>query len=106
MKQINVERLSLKDLHALSAKVRRALAVARERERKEVKAQIETLASEAGFTIDELFGRGRSSLKGRKIAPKYANPANRMETWSGRGRKPKWLVAKLKKGAKVEQFAI
>lgn len=106
MKQINVDRLSLKDLLALAVKVQRALAGARERERAAVKKQIEELARESGFSMDELFGQGRSSLKGRKVAPKYANPDNLSETWSGRGRKPKWLVAKLKKGAKVEQFAI
>ena len=106
VKQINVERLSLKELLSLAVKVKRALAIARERERTEVKKQIEELARESGFTLDELFGQGRSTLKGRKVAPKYVNPENRSETWSGRGRKPKWLVAKVKKGAKIEQFAI
>jgi DNA-binding protein H-NS len=34
------------------------------------------------------------------------NPDNPGETWSGRGRKPKWLVAKLDKGKKITDFAI
>jgi DNA-binding protein H-NS len=51
----------------------------------------------------ELFGgRGR----GKGSAAKYANPDNRTETWTGRGRKPNWLVAKLKKGANIADFAI
>jgi DNA-binding protein H-NS len=50
-----------------------------------------------------LFGaRGR----GRPSAAKYVNPDNKSETWTGRGRKPNWLVAKLSKGAKLADFAI
>jgi DNA-binding protein H-NS len=49
---------------------------------------------------------GASSLKGRKVAPKYRNPKNRSETWAGRGAMPRWLVAEIKKGKKREDFAI
>src|SRR3982074_247504 len=48
----------------------------------------------------------RSKLKGRKVAPKYRNPKNRSETWAGRGATPRWLKAELKKGRKIESFAI
>ena len=50
--------------------------------------------------------RGRKSLKGRKVPPKYRNPKNRSETWAGRGGTPRWLQAQLKKGKKLEDFAI
>jgi len=43
-------------------------------------------------------------LKGRKVQPKYRSPSG--ETWAGRGAKPRWLVAALKKGKKVEDFLI
>jgi DNA-binding protein H-NS len=51
---------------------------------------------------------GRASpLAGRKLKPKYRNPENKTETWSGRGMQPKWLVAALKaKGRKLEDFSI
>ena len=45
-----------------------------------------------------------SSLKGKKVAPKYRSPSG--ETWAGRGAKPRWLVAAIKKGKKVEDFLI
>ncbi|MGD9880660.1 MAG: H-NS family nucleoid-associated regulatory protein [Reyranella sp.] len=52
-------------------------------------------------------GGGRASaLKGKKVKPKYRNPANRSETWTGRGLKPRWMVAALKGGKKLEDFAI
>jgi DNA-binding protein H-NS len=51
-------------------------------------------------------GTGRSKLAGRKLKPKYRNPTNKSETWSGRGLRPKWLVAAIKSGKKLEDFAI
>jgi hypothetical protein len=65
--------------------------------------KIAVLAAGSGFSVSELFGTGRG-LKGGKVAPKYMNPDNNAETWTGRGRQPRWLVAKLAKGAKLEQL--
>jgi DNA-binding protein H-NS len=45
-----------------------------------------------------------SSLKGKKVQPKYRSPSG--DTWAGRGAKPRWLVTALKKGKKVEDFLI
>ena len=50
-------------------------------------------------------GRGRGSLlKGRKVAPKFRDSAGNI--WAGRGAKPRWLVAAIKEGKKLEDFAI
>jgi DNA-binding protein H-NS len=43
-------------------------------------------------------------LKGKKVAPKFKGPGG--ETWAGRGARPRWLVAALKEGKKLEDFAI
>jgi DNA-binding protein H-NS len=45
-----------------------------------------------------------SSMKGRKLPPKYRSRSG--ETWAGRGQKPKWMVEALKKGKKVDDFLI
>ena len=47
-----------------------------------------------------------SKLAGKKVPPKYRNPANKTETWAGRGREPKWFSAAIKAGKKPEQLAI
>ena len=101
----NVDKMSLKDLLDLEIKVKKAIAGARERERIEMKQKVESLVAGAGLSVQELFG-GRSANKGKTVAPKYINPENRSETWTGRGRKPRWLVAKLGKGSKMTDFAI
>lgn len=53
--------------------------------------------------MEELFGkrgkRGAASIK-------YRNPKDTSQTWTGRGRKPNWLVGALKKGAKIDSFSV
>jgi DNA-binding protein H-NS len=45
-------------------------------------------------------------LQKKPVEPKYRNKHNSEETWTGRGKQPKWLVQELEKGAKLEDFAI
>ena len=56
-----------------------------------------------GADIASSRGRG-SSLKGKKVPAKYRDKAG--NAWAGRGAKPRWLVAAIKKGKKLEDFAI
>src|SRR5437868_8598155 len=41
-----------------------------------------------------------------KVLPKYSNPLSPSETWSGRGKQPKWLVAAVRIGHKLDEFKI
>jgi len=50
--------------------------------------------------------RGRSPNAGRKVEPKYRNPANPAETWTGRGKPPRWLAAELSSGKSKDDFLI
>lgn len=75
-----------------------------------------------GFTVAEIFpefagadaGTGRRARKsaengsdGRSsVPPKFRNPENPAETWTGRGRQPKWLAAKLASGVVLESLKI
>lgn len=108
--------LSLRELQQLEAGVRIALGRARAKERAIVLQQMTLEASKHGFKLQDLFGAWR--VKPRKpfivdiqdvMAPspaKYANPHNPAETWSGRGRRPRWLVKQLRRrGARLESFA-
>ena len=81
-----------------------------EAEKENVRHQIEELAKKAGFSVDELLGarrgRKRTGTTRAKAEPKYENPSNKSETWSGRGRKPKWVDRVLNGGKKLEELAI
>jgi DNA-binding protein H-NS len=48
----------------------------------------------------------RPRRKYPKVMPKYFNPSAPTETWSGRGKQPRWLVAALRSGHKLEEFRI
>ncbi|QIO32494.1 H-NS family nucleoid-associated regulatory protein [Bradyrhizobium sp. 1(2017)] len=40
------------------------------------------------------------------VLPKYRNPKNPSETWSGRGKQPRWLKAQLRSGKKLNDLLI
>jgi DNA-binding protein H-NS len=119
---INVENLSAKELSALIAKAsQRQKKLKKRKPAAAVRKRINAIAREAGYTVAELFGGGaakpagasksakktrKSSTAGSKVAPKYRNPANPTQTWAARGKQPKWLVAEIAKGKKLEDFAI
>lgn len=106
MAVMNVDKMTLREIHDLEAKLAKAKSQARDKARVEMKEKIEKIVDGSGFTVAELFGYSvKGKARGKSVA-KYANPDNRSETWTGRGRKPNWLVAKLKKGANAEDFAI
>ena len=104
MAREQLDRMSYKDLQELELKVKKAKASAQDRTRNELREKLEVMAAAQGFKIADLFG-GRGG-KGRKVAAKFANPDDASETWTGRGRKPRWLSAKLKDGDKIEKFLI
>jgi DNA-binding protein H-NS len=104
MASVNVDKMALKELLDLETRVKKAILNAKERERADLKNKIASLAENAGFSVSELFGGGRG--KGGKVAVKYRNKDNPAETWTGRGRQPKWLAAKLAKGSKLADFSI
>ena len=65
-------------------------------------AQLKAVIDKYKLTRKDVLSALGGSLRGRKVAPKYRNPANKQETWTGRGRQPKWVVALLKAGKKLE----
>jgi DNA-binding protein H-NS len=68
----------------------------------ERRAELEKQLERMGRAV---VGRGGGSvLKGRKVPPKYRGPSG--ETWAGRGAKPRWLVAGIKGGKKLDDFLI
>lgn len=105
MAAINVDKLSLKELQDLEIRVKKAIVLAMSREKDEFLADVKALAAKRGIAIGEVFGGGKSG-KGGKVAVKYRNRDNPAETWTGRGRQPKWLAAAIKKGSKLTDFAI
>ena len=96
MPGLNLKSMDVDALLALRADIEQRL----HQKRNELEEQLSRLGSQPN-------GRGRrraSPMLGRKVAPKYRSPLG--ETWAGRGARPRWLVALLKQGHKLEEFAI
>jgi DNA-binding protein H-NS len=116
---IDLSKLSPRELGKLitTAKKQRA-ALAKRKPIMQVRAKLAKIAKTEGYSIQDLFGGGSggarkagggSALKGRKLGkvePKYRNPANPKETWSGRGKQPRWLAAYTSKGRNLGDFVI
>ncbi len=91
-------------------KLRDDLGAVLSRRARDMQQQIQRLTGTSAGRSGTAVGNGRRGrrrggpLKGRKIAPKYRGPGG--ETWAGRGARPRWLVAALKKGKKLGDFLI
>ena len=99
-----LDKMSYAELLKLQERIEVAIAEKRTADARTTKDQLRQMAEKAGFDIKELFGR-RGASKGSGVA-KYRNPKDSSQTWTGRGRKPNWLVDAVKKGAKIESFSI
>ncbi|WNL44175.1 H-NS histone family protein [Dyella sp. BiH032] len=96
---INLKTLSPSELESLISTARSQLEHSRSRQIAEVRGKIEALLDSAGLALGDVFPR--QVAKGRKgkasVPAKYRNPEDPSQTWSGRGKRPLWLVALLKK---------
>jgi DNA-binding protein H-NS len=104
---INLKRLNAKQLEALSAEIEAHKRTQRQNAVATLRAKIAAMANAEGVSLDELFPRrGAVSTKGRKVAAKYRNPQDPSQTWSGRGRQPRWYAAAIKGGKSERSLLI
>ena len=120
---IDINSLSARELEALINKAKkRKTTLAKRKPIAQVRRKLAQQAQAEGYTIEELFGtaggaaataparttRGvaKKARKLGKVPPKYRNPENPEETWTGRGRQPRWLAALTAEGRSVEEFLI
>ena len=97
MAKVNLSRMTVEALMDLR---RRFDEMLHER-RAELEKQLERMSAFAGARV---VRGGGSALRGRKVSPKYRSPSG--ETWAGRGARPRWLVAAIKGGKKLDDFLI
>lgn len=108
---IDLKALSPSQLQALIANAESQMHEARANHIQDVRKKIDTLLGNSGLTLADVYptrGRaGKGTGKRSAVAPKYRNPENPAETWSGRGRQPLWLAHALKRrGTNIESFLI
>jgi DNA-binding protein H-NS len=104
---INFSEYSIEDLKKLQKDIEKAIVSKAEEAKKTALQKIHNIANEHGLDIDEVLdGLKNPSKKKGKVPPKYRNPNNSSETWTGRGRKPKWVEQALSEGKTLESLEI
>jgi DNA-binding protein H-NS len=95
--------MSMDELWSLHEQVTSALA----RKIAEEKARLEErLRRLQNSNSNHAISPNRPRRAYPKVLPKYQNPKNPAEKWSGRGKQPHWVQAQLKAGKKLEHFLI
>jgi DNA-binding protein H-NS len=104
MAKINgLDKMSYAELAEMEAQIDRLKSEKQGAERSALRQRLVDIAKEHGFDIHDLFGKGRKGT----VAVKYRDPKNPENTWTGRGRMPRWMSAATKGGkARKEDFLI
>src|SRR5262249_38602027 len=97
MPKINLSGMTVEALIDLRKRVDETL----HERRAELEKQLERMGVVGGARV---VRGGGGALKGRKVPPKYRSALG--ETWAGRGAKPRWLVAAIQRGKRLDDFLI
>jgi len=111
---------SLDKLKKERLKIDKAIELAEKRDKKATLKKMAAIANQNGFELAELFAEsaavvnqpGKTRAKKtvrktrKKVAPKYRNPADESQTWTGRGREPLWIKDLVEKGAQLNDLLI
>ncbi|MBN8968278.1 MAG: H-NS histone family protein [Rhizobiales bacterium] len=111
MKKADLEAMSIDELWALHENISRILSQRIASEKLELEKRLAYLNGgrmeierEAGLATRSAENKQRRKYP--RVLPKYRNPSEPSETWSGRGKQPRWLVAAIKSGRKMDDFKI
>jgi DNA-binding protein H-NS len=101
---VDLSKLSVEELEMLVHDAQAEIAARKEAERQRVLQQVRELAASIGMSVEELLKLQKSQGTGTAEA-KYRHPENPELTWSGRGKRPQWVVDALASGMTLEDLA-
>lgn len=106
-----LEEMSEAELQEMISSARQELDRLRANRAKQTLKEARRLAAEVGYEAEfrkagKDVGAGKATTPRAKVAPKYRNPNNPDETWSGRGRQPKWMQQLQAEGVSMDDMAI
>jgi DNA-binding protein H-NS len=108
----DLKSMSRKELEKLASDVEKSLEKHRKKDLKRIRQEMEKLAAAHGVTVEDIIGSGatakatpKKAVK-PKSAPKYADPADKSKTWTGKGRQPEWFKSAISAGKIPESMAV
>lgn len=105
----DISNLSVEELERLTAQAEALIESKKDQKIEDAYNKIIEIAEAVGLTLDQFIEYGshkRKKTTRKAVEPRYRNQSNAAETWTGRGKQPRWLVAEIEKGAKLEDFLI
>ena len=109
-KKLNLAAMSIDEMWQLHEEISQLLSVRLTSEKRELEKRLAQLRREKELPRPENSKSSKDGPRERRkyprVFPKYRNPDEPSETWSGRGKQPRWLSAALKTGHKIEEFLI
>ena len=103
MTEINLDGLSIAELDRLKNSIDSTIVNKRQNELATLRQQIDELIENSGFTLQEIL---EAKPMRKPVKPKYRNPDNPEQTWTGRGRRPRWVEDCLENGKDLEELVI
>jgi DNA-binding protein H-NS len=101
VKVADLESMTTDELWELHEKIRAILSKKMESEKTLLEVRIKELQGKLGITSDRAPRRPYP-----KVDPKFRNPELPHQTWSGRGKQPKWVDVQLKTGKTLDDLAV
>lgn len=105
MTDIDLNTLSLGKLKELQRQITKTIAGYEERRKAEAHSKVDQVARELGYSLDELV-QIAPKRKRTPLPPRYRHPEQPEITWSGRGRRPGWILDALAAGKSLDDLAI
>jgi len=93
-----INTLDLQELIETQSEIQDIISTKQEEEKGNLRETIQELLTKSGLSIGEVFNipatpeENEKPTTRRPARPKYRNPADESQTWTGRGRKPLWVV--------------
>lgn len=104
---MDLSNLSYAELNDLQTKIASELKVREVQEKENLRQEIMAKIAACGFSLEEVMPSGKKIRSaGQKVAVKYRHPQDASLEWSGRGRKPQWVVAWIEGGNALESLLI
>lgn len=109
MAAADLSQYNLSELKGLQHDIEMEIKNRQQEEVKKARDQILSIAQNLGIPVEQLVADASKKAKRDKsgtVRAQYRNPANSEQTWTGRGRQPKWVVEALAQGKKIDEFRI
>jgi len=107
MANMDLSSYNVSELKSLQREIEKAIKDRQGEEMQKARERILAIAKDAGVSVEELLvttSKKVTKAGTQKSQPQYQNPEDRDQTWTGRGRQPRWIAEGLANGKKLNDF--